>query len=119
MTWRPRGFRLGKMRERIRIQETREYVDDYGDRVEGPKDILVAEPASYLAVRGGETVRGRTIDSSIDAIFEIHYNATIVPKMQVVFDGMTYGIVDVRPAEGGKRYLELFCKSVVPDVKCT
>ncbi len=119
MTWRPRGFRLGKMRERISIQEVREYVDDYGDRREGPKDILQKEPASYLQVRGGEVIRGRTIDSGIDALFEIHYNEKIIPQMQVVFEGKTFGIVEAKPVEGGKRYLELYCKAVVSDDQCT
>lgn len=118
MTWRPSGFRLGKMRERIKVQRIVETQNDYGDRQEKLEDVLCSEPATYLQVRGGETIRGRTIDSGIDALFEIHYYDKILPQMQVLFGGEAYGIVESRPVEGGRRYLELYCKKVVANEEC-
>lgn len=112
MTWRPqRGFRVGAMRERIDVQSVTIAVSDAGDRSETWADTLTDEPAAVDPVSGGETLRGRQVEAGINVVFTVHYRTTYTPEMRVVYDSTNYGIVYVRPVEGGRRYTELFCKA--------
>lgn len=112
MTWRPAGgFRVGAMRERITIDSLTITVTDAGDRVETWTAIHSNEPAAFESTRGGETLRGRQVEAGVDVIFTVHHRTTFAPEQRVRHNGLTYGIVYVRPVEGGRRYCELYCKS--------
>lgn len=114
MTWRPgRGFRVGAMRERINLQSATETVDDAGQTIRTWATTYTAEPAQRMPVRGGEGTRGRQVEAGIDEIFIVHFRDSVTPQMRLVHDSRNYGIVYVKPVEGGRRYLELFCKAVV------
>ena len=114
MTWRPtRGFRVGKMRERIKIQQATDTVDDAGQSIRYWSDVSTSEPATWEPISGQEVLRGRQVEAGITDIFQIHYKSTITPQMQVVYGGRTYGIVYAKQVDGGRRYMELQCKAVV------
>lgn len=111
MTWRPSKLRIGAMRERIDIQTATETTSDAGDVSRTWSNTYASQPAKFEPTSGGETLRGKQVEAGINAVFTIHYRSSITPEMQVVHGSTTYGIVYVRPVEGGRRYLELWCKA--------
>lgn len=114
MTWRPkRGFRVGRMRERITIQRRDATVTD-GQPVNTYTTALYTdEPASYEPVSGGETIRGRQVESNIAAIFTIHTPAVtaVSPLDKVILGSASFFIVAVMPVDGSPRYTELHCRA--------
>lgn len=111
MTWRPKQWRLGAMRERIDVQTPVEVLDAAGQTIRTWTTTLPAEPAAFDPASGGETVRGKQVEASIAAVFTVHYRTTYTVTQQLLHDGLTYGIVYVKPVEGGKRYIELHCRA--------
>ena len=112
MTWRPNGLRVGKMRERIDIQVAQELRDDYGNPDRKWVTLYASEPAEYTPTRGMESLRGKSMDATIQAVFIIHRRDNISATNRLVHNGTTYGIDYVHESDGGRRYLELFCKAV-------
>lgn len=108
----PTRFSASSMRERINIQTSTDSVDDAGQPIRTWTTTYLSEPAQYTPTSGGETLRGRQIEAGIAAVFTVHRRDSIVPQMRIVYDSTNYGIVHVRPVEGGRRYLELECKAV-------
>ena len=111
MTWRPRRFRVGAMRERVTV--TSETLDESSGEpnLSSTTTIVDDEPATYEIVSGGETVRGRQVDATVDAVFIVHHRrSTYSVTQKLTHDGNEYGIVKIIPTEGGDRYLELHCK---------
>ena len=113
MTWRPKGFRLGKMRERVAIQESTDTLDSVGQPTRAWTATYSSEPASWQPLRGQESLRGEQVEAGITDMFTLRYRPDITPQMRVVHAGRNYGIVHVRQVEGGRRYIELMCKAVV------
>lgn len=111
MTWRPQQFRTGSMRERINIQTATSTVDSIGQSVPTWATTYTNEPAKFEPTSGGETLRGKQVEAGITAVFTVHYRSAYVSTMRVVHGSTNYGIVYVKPVEGGKRYVELWCKS--------
>jgi len=118
MSWRPatrsrtsKSFRLGAMRERVNLQTATDTVDTLGQPIRSWATTYINEPADFRPTIGGEYFRGRQIEANISAVFTIHRRDSIVPQMRVVHNAVNYGIVRVRPVEGGLRYLELECKA--------
>ena len=109
MTFRPSRFRLGSMRERITIQSVTVTTSDAGDKVETWANTYINEPAAFDPVSGGETLRGRQVDAGVNAVFTVHYR-TYTTTQRVQYNGTNYGIVFVKPIEGGRRYVELHCR---------
>lgn len=110
--WRPRrGFRVGKMRERINIQQA-SVTETTGQPVRSWANLYASEPASFEPASGGETIRGRQVEANVSAVFIIHKRTGINTEMRVVHDSTNYGIVRVLPVEGGNRYIELHCRAL-------
>ena len=102
---------MGTMRERIAIQDATETVDDAGQTIRTWTSTLQNEPAAYEPISGGETIRGKQVEAGVTAIYTVHHRTTYTTAQQVVHDGQTFGIVYVKPVEGGKRYIELHCRA--------
>lgn len=113
MTWRPgRGFRVGAMRERIDL-ETATVDESTGQPIRTWASTLVGEPAMWTPTSGGESVRGRQVEAGIVAIFTVHFRAsTYTVEQRILHNSQYYGIVYVKPIDGGRRYIELHCKAV-------
>ena len=111
MTWRPRQFRLGAMRDRVTIQRPVQTVSDAGDVIYSFVNLYQNEPAKFESVSGGETLRGREVEAGINAVFTVHYRSNYAPEQRLTHNGITYGIVYVKPIEGGRRYCEIWCRS--------
>lgn len=111
MSYRPKKFSSGMMRHRINVQTAVDTVDDAGQTLRGWESTLTAEPADYTPTIGGEVIRGKQVEAGVSAVFTVRYRAGFYdPTKQIVFDGTTYGIVHVKPVDGGRRYIELHCK---------
>jgi SPP1 family predicted phage head-tail adaptor len=112
VSYRPAGqFRVGAMRQRITLQTPTESTSTFGDVSTTWADTLKDEPAQFTSTNGGETLRGRQVEAGINAVFTVHYRSQYNPTCRIVYDGTTYGIVYVRPVDGGRRYMEIYCRS--------
>lgn len=111
MTWRPQQHRVGAMRERVNIQSLTLSISSAGDKSESWSNLYQNEPARYEETRGGETLRGKQVEAGIDVVFTVHYRDNIDTTCRVVHNSVNYGIVYAKKVDGGKRYLELYCKS--------
>ncbi len=109
MTYRPRRFDVGMMRDRVTFQKPTTTADDYGQPVVAWSNYLANIPASFsqIVVGSTETTRGRQVESTAAAVLTTRYYQGITTKMRVVRDGISYGIISVREVDGGKRYLEI------------
>ena len=112
MTWRPGGFRVGSMRERITVQDFTATVDEHGQTIRDYRTLRYREPAQFLPTSGGENIRGRQIEAGVNAAFIVRYRPDYDATKRVVHNGIVYGIVYVHPVDGGRRYLDLRCKAV-------
>ena len=112
MPWRPRNHRLGAMRQRINVQSATLAVDSIGQAIPTWANTFHQEPAAYEPLSGGETFRGKQVEAGISAVFTVHYRQGYTPEMRITYNSETYGIVYVKPIEGGRRFLELYCKMV-------
>jgi len=111
--YRPQRFHLGEMRARITVKTESTTQDSAGQPVVTLSTWLVDEPAKHEPVSGTETARGRQVEAGIAAVFTVHYRDGYTPKMAVICDGQTYGIVGVHRVDGMNAYRELHCKAVV------
>ena len=69
------------------------------------------EPAQWTPTAGTETVRGRQVEAGISGYFTVNYRDGYSVEQRVVHNGMNYGIVYVKPVDGGRRYIELHVRA--------
>jgi SPP1 family predicted phage head-tail adaptor len=113
MTWRPgKNFRVGAMRHQITVQNFTSSRDGAGQAVATWADLLTSEPARFIQTGGGTSYRGRQLEESVVAVFEVRYRTGYDTTQRIQFDGQTYGIMRVEPVDGGRRYIALYCKGV-------
>lgn len=109
--YRPPRFRVGKLRERINVQEAT--VDEStGQPSRTWANLYANEPAGFEPVMGGETIRGRQVEANTTAIFTVHFRSGYSTELRVQHDSTNYGITRVVRVDGGRKYLELHCKAV-------
>lgn len=114
MTFRPhRSFRLGSMRERIDIQESAVSRDSYSQEIHAWKDRYADRPAAWMPTAGQETIRGRSVEAGIAAVFTTRFDTGVTPEMRVVHSSGVYGIAYVKQVEGRRGYMELHCRQAV------
>lgn len=111
--YRPQRFHLGEMRHRITVKVESTTQDAAGQPVVTQTTWLSDEPAKFEPTTGGEGSRGRQVEAGIAAVFTVHHRSAYTPKIAVVCNGQTYGIVYVNPVDGMDAYCELHCKAVV------
>ena len=114
MTYRPRDFRVGKMREAIDIEAAT--VDaSSGQPIRSWSATYSSEPAAWTPTAGTETVNGRQVEAGITAIFTVRHRDGYTTEMRVKHGQNYYGIVYVKPVHGVDRYIELHCKGLGTD----
>lgn len=115
MSWRStRRDRRGAMVERINVQ-TATVDASTGQPIRTWSTTLSNEPAQWTPTAGTEIVRGRQVEANIAAIFTVNYrDNTYTVEQRIVHNGEYYGVVYVKPVDGGRRYIELHCKATVP-----
>lgn len=73
---------------------------------------LSKEPAAWTPTAGTETVRGRQVEAGISGYFTVSFRTTYSVEQRVQHEGTNYGIVHVKPVDGGRRYIELHVKAI-------
>lgn len=107
------GFSRGKMRYRIDVQEETSAVDDIGQPTSVWTTTLHNEPACWEPMAGSEYVRGRQVEAGISGFFIVNFRDNIYDeKMRIRFNGQTFGIVHIKPVDGGRKYLEIHYRSL-------
>lgn len=103
---------VGHMRHRITVQTATQTVDSSRQPVTTYVNRLTGEPAAFVQVSGGESVRGRQVESTVVALFKVNYRNGYSTTDRIVFDGENYGIARVEKPDGIARFLWLHCKAV-------
>lgn len=109
-----RNWHSGMMRHRILVQQPTHTQDADGQPIPTWSTRFASEPASFVYTGGGQILRGRQVEEGIIAVFTVRYRDGYSTTDRIVFDGVTYGIVHVRPVMGLSRYIELHCRAVAP-----
>lgn len=99
------------MHQRIDV-ESATTDDSTGQPIRTWTATLSDEPANWTPMAGGEFVRGRQVDAGISGFFTVNFReSTYSTEQRIVFEGKTFGIVHVKPVNGGRRYIELHCRA--------
>lgn len=106
-----KGMRLSDLRYRITLREPVEAIDASRQPVITWTDELTNQPAKYEQVSGGETTRGKQVEAGVVALFTVNYRSEYTPQKQILFRGVSYGIVRVDNPDGIKRYMDIYCKA--------
>lgn len=110
MTFRPRtNFSVGRMRERIDIETG---TDSSTDGQPNPTWAATFSnvPAQFTPTTGGETISGQMVQANISAVFTVRHQDGYKPTQRVKHGTQYYGIVYIKPVDGGRRYVQLHCK---------
>ncbi|MCA9130753.1 MAG: phage head closure protein [Planctomycetales bacterium] len=107
-----RRERIAAMRERIDV-ETATTDESSGQPIRTWSTTLSGEPAQWTPTAGTESIRGRQVEAGIAAIFTVHHRDNVYTvEQRIAHNSQYYGIVYIKPVEGGRRYIELHCKAV-------
>jgi len=101
--------RGGKLQERIEIQTATETIANSGQPIRTWAALRKNWPARHVCVSGGETYRGRQVSAQANHLFEIRTLAGVTTKMRVLWEGVYYGIVNIKEPFTGETWLE--CKA--------
>lgn len=74
-------------------------------------NVFENEPAVWTPTAGTETVRGRQVEAGIAGYFTVSYRSGYSVEQRVLHDGLTYGIVHVKPVNGERRFIELHVRA--------
>ena len=73
---------------------------------------FAGEPAAWQPMAGTETIRGRQVEAGISGFFTVNFRTGYDTEQRIDFNSQTYGIVYVKPVDGGRRYLELHVRAI-------
>lgn len=106
-----RKQKISAMRHRITIQSPTETQDGTGQPIVAWTNFATSQPAEYIPANGIEGMRGRQLEAGVKGVFRMNYLSGVTTKMQIVHNGISYGIVSVNAIEGVNRNLEIMVKS--------
>jgi SPP1 family predicted phage head-tail adaptor len=98
-------------RHRITFQQPTETQDSTGQPVVTWSNFRTNEPADFTPTGGTESMRGRQLEAGTKGIFVVNYRTGYTTKMQIVHDGVSYGISNIQPVDGLRREIEIMVKS--------
>jgi SPP1 family predicted phage head-tail adaptor len=107
-----RRSETGMMRHRLTVQSAEPSLDPSRQKVITYTTKWNSEPAAFIQVSGGETIRGQQVEAGVTAMFKVNYRSGYTETDRIVFDGENYGIVRIEVPDGVKRFQWLHCKSV-------
>lgn len=102
---------VGSMIHRIDV-ETASIDETTGQPIRTWITTLRNEPAAWTPTAGAEVTRGRQVEAGIAGIFTVNFNDVYHSEQRIQFEGEYYGIVYVKPIDGGRRYIELHVRGV-------
>ena len=102
-------MRNGIYRHLITIQN-----DTSADGAEAPTwgTFVDNVPSGYYDVAGGETFRGKQLEASVTAVFEIRYYTGVTEEMRIVNASRNFNISKIVDRQGISRYLELHATEI-------
>lgn len=101
---------VSSMIHRIDVQ-TATTDDSTGQPVRTWSTTFTKEPAAWTPTAGTETVRGRQVEAGIVGYFTVGYRDGYSVEQRISFGSQYYGIVYVKPIDGGRRYIELHVRA--------
>lgn len=108
-------MKIGKLRQRITIQEYVATRDSFGAEVPAWTDVATVW-ASVTPVSGKEYFASAQVNAEVTTKITMRYLAGITPKMRVVFEeARTFEVISVLNFEERNIELNLMCKESVPN----
>lgn len=98
-------------RHRITFQQPTETIAATGQPVVSWSTFRANEPADFQPTGGMEAMRGRQLEAGTKGIFTVNYRTGYTTKMQIVHDGVSYGISHIQAVDGLRREMEIMVKS--------
>jgi SPP1 family predicted phage head-tail adaptor len=105
---------IGKLRQRVTIQEYAATRDSFGAEVPAWADVATVW-ASVTPVSGKEYFASAQVNAEVSTKITMRYLAGITPKIRVVFEARTFEIISVLNFEERDIELNLMCKERVED----
>ena len=108
-----RRERIGSRQHRATVSQHDGTQDSHGTptyETSGDWDAVVTDwPCEVVAVRGGETLRGRQVAAETTHVLfgEYHGGSSITPEMRAVISGTTYHVVSALDMDGDSRELRV------------
>lgn len=99
-------MRLGRLGQRVTIQQQATSLNSVGENV-GAWSDLVTVWAQAQPIRGREYFASGAEQQVADVRFRIRYRSGITPSMRIRWRGVLHDIVDVIDVEGRRSVLEL------------
>ncbi len=109
-------MRLGRLNQRVTIQQQGSTLDDIGANVASWSDLATVW-AQAQPIRGREYFASGGEQQVADVRFRIRYRADITPNMRVRWRGVLHDIVDVIDVDGMRRSIELMTASKTRDAR--
>lgn len=107
-------MKIGKLRQRVTIQEYVATRDSFGAEVPAWTDVATVW-ASVTPVSGKEYFASAQVNAEVSTKITMRYLAGITPKMRVVFEARTFEIISVLNFEERDIELNLMCKERMED----
>jgi len=98
-------------RHRITFQEPVETQDATGQPVVAWSAFRTNEPADFQPTGGMESMRGRQLEAGTKGVFTVNYRTGYTTKMQIVHEGVSYGISNIQQVDGLRREIEIMVKA--------
>lgn len=102
----------GELNHRITIKQSTPTRDSYGQSVIAWSDVG-ALWAGVITTGGGEFYAAQKKNAETTALFTVRYTTAIDTKMQIVYGGKTYEILDINDVNGANVELQISAKAVV------
>lgn len=100
-------IQAGDLNQRITIQSATSAQDAAGQPILTWSSFAAALPAKVESVAGGETIRGRQVVATATTMFTVRYLAGVTPRMRVLYEGRTLGILRAGDPYGDRRELRI------------
>lgn len=104
-------MQIGKLKNRVTIQQLTAGQDEIGQPVTTWSDVATAW-ANIRHISGIEAVRADSFASIVKVSIRIRYRVGINAGMRILHDSTAYNITAVLPDEGKKQYADLVCEVV-------
>ena len=98
------------MIQRINV-ETATVDESTGQPIRTWATTFSKEPAQWTPTAGTETIRGRQVEAGIAGYFTVNYRDGYDVEQRILHGSQYYGIVYVKPVDGGRRYIELHVRA--------
>jgi SPP1 family predicted phage head-tail adaptor len=98
-------------RHRITFQTPVESQDATGQPVVTWQNFRTNEPADFQPTGGTEVMRGRQLEAGTKGIFTVNYREGYTGQMQIVHNGIDYGIIYVGAVDGLRREIEIMVRT--------